>query len=198
MTNYEKTTPQTLTLFHTGFSEIQSPDVHFSRKNADFGQGFYLSPNEAFSRRWARFRKGQQTILNQYCLRTKGLKIRRFTRDKAWFEYIFSNRAGKQDALQDIDVVIGPIANDTIYDTWGVLTSGLISAELALQLLSVGPAYEQVVLKTDKAAASLQFISAQILTAEEIATARQNVREEEAAFQDAFAALIAESDAILE
>ncbi len=189
------TAPQTLTLFHTGFSEILSPDVHFGRKNADFGQGFYLSPNEAFSRRWARFRKGSQTILNRYFLQPDGLKIRRFTRDEAWFDYIFSNRTGNPDTLQDFDVIIGPIANDTLYDTWGVLTSGLISVELALRLLSVGPAYEQVVLKTEKAASALQFISSQVLPAAEITAARESVREEEAVFQEAFAALLAESDA---
>ena len=186
MTNYEKTTPQTLTLFHTGFSEIQSPDVHFGRKNADFGQGFYLSPNEAFSRRWARFRKGQQTILNQYCLRTEGLKIRRFTRDKAWFDYIFSTRAGKQDALQDIDVIIGPIANDTIYDTFGIITSGLLKDEDALKLLKIGPEYRQIVLKTERAVKNLRWISAEVLKPDEILKYRKIVAKEEKAFQKSF------------
>jgi hypothetical protein len=30
-------------LYHTGFDEIKHPDIHIGRKNADFGQGFYLS-----------------------------------------------------------------------------------------------------------------------------------------------------------
>ena len=30
-------------LYHTGFSAIPSPDIRYGRKNADFGQGFYLS-----------------------------------------------------------------------------------------------------------------------------------------------------------
>ena len=36
-------------LYHTGYQEIASPDVHYGRKNADFGQGFYLTANEAFA-----------------------------------------------------------------------------------------------------------------------------------------------------
>ena len=48
-----------LLLYHTGYSEIREPDVHYGRKNADFGQGFYLSPDRDFSYRWARIRKGE-------------------------------------------------------------------------------------------------------------------------------------------
>lgn len=54
-----------MTLYHTGFQEIRQPDIHIGRANADFGQGFYLSPDEAFSRRWARSRRDRDTWLNE-------------------------------------------------------------------------------------------------------------------------------------
>lgn len=50
-------------LYHVGFDEIRQRDLRRERKNADFGQGFYLSDNEDFSRRWARERKGLATRL---------------------------------------------------------------------------------------------------------------------------------------
>ncbi|MCR4955154.1 MAG: DUF3990 domain-containing protein, partial [Lachnospiraceae bacterium] len=53
------------------------------------------------------------------------------------------------------DVIIGPIANDTIYDTLGVLTSGFWSADQSLELLQIGPTYYQIVLKTPAAAKQL-------------------------------------------
>ena len=31
-------------LYHTGYQEIRIPDLTVGRKNADFGQGFYLTP----------------------------------------------------------------------------------------------------------------------------------------------------------
>ncbi|MBQ7688648.1 MAG: DUF3990 domain-containing protein [Clostridia bacterium] len=179
-----------LTLFHTGFSEIRTPDLTVGRQNADFGQGFYLSDDEEFSRRWARTRRGMETYLNRYELDTTGLLIKRFSRNEAWFDYIFSNRMGKEDALSACDVIIGPIANDTLYDTWGVLTSGLIDRKTAIALLSVGPAYAQTVLKTEKAAAALRYTGAQILPPEEIEAYREIVRREEAVFQETFARII--------
>ena len=176
-----------LTLFHTGFSEIRTPDLTVGRKNADFGQGFYLSDNEEYSRRWARTRRGMETYLNRYALDTAGLLVKRFSRGEKWFDYIFANRMGKADALAGYDVIVGPIANDTLYDTWGVLTSVLIVRETAITLLYVGPAYEQTVIKTEKAAAALRFTEAIVLPPEEIAAYRETVRREEAAFQEAFA-----------
>ena len=81
-------------LFHTGYDKIPEPDIHYGRTNADFGQGFYLSDNEEFSKRWARERKGLITYINYYELNTDGLNIRQFERDEKWFDYIYNNRAG--------------------------------------------------------------------------------------------------------
>ena len=170
-------------LWHTGFAEIPHPDIHYGRRNADFGQGFYLSDDLRFSQRWARERRGMQTYINEYTLTLTGLKIKRFHRDADWFDYIFQNRAGAADTLAGYDVAAGPIANDTLYDTWGILTSGLVSREKALYLLSNGPAYRQVVIRTEKAAAQLRWLSARVMPSEEISAFRATVRREEREYQ---------------
>ncbi len=145
-------------LYHTGFAVIPSPDLLRGRKNADFGQGFYLTDDVAFSRRWARQRSCEVTYLNSYELDCTGLRVKVFDRDAAWFDYIFRNRRGEKDALTAYDVIMGPIANDTIYDTWGITTSGFLPREQALRLLSIGPQYRQIVIKTTAAAARLRFL----------------------------------------
>ncbi len=139
-------------LYHTGNVEIQNPDIRHGRLNADFGQGFYLTPDREFTYRWA----GRHAVINEYDLDLTGLKVKQFSRDLAWFEYIYSNRRAK-DAL-DVDIVIGPIANDTIYDTLGILSSGYLSSEDALRLLMIGPEYTQLAIKSEKAAAQLHWI----------------------------------------
>ena len=182
----------TMLLYHTGYQEIREPDIHHGRKNADFGQGFYLSDNTEFSKRWAKERSGFSVWLNRYELITDDLKIKRFTRDAEWFRYIFANRAGQEDSLVEYDVIIGPIANDTLYDTLGITTSGFLTPEQATRTLMIGPVYEQIVLKTEKAASALRFLSAETLTSEEIAQYSGAVKQEEKQFQEAFAALITE------
>ena len=95
-------------LYHTGFQKIPAPDVHYGRKNADFGQGFYLTAEEDFAARWAGERKGETTYVNVYDLDLEGLRVHRFRRDGDWFSYIAANRSGKEDMLPEADVIIGP------------------------------------------------------------------------------------------
>jgi hypothetical protein len=173
-------------LYHTGFETIREPDVHYGRKNADFGQGFYLTADVDFAHRWAREKKGVQTVINTYKFNIEGLKIRRFSRDAEWFRYIFGNRSGKPDELTE-DVIIGPIANDTIYDTFGIITSGLLKPEDAMRLLMIGSEYHQIALKTRQAASALTWLSSEAILSESVAGYREIVAAEEKEYQELFA-----------
>ena len=86
-------------------------------------------------------------------------------------KYIFDNRRTK-DSLT-ADVIIGPIANDTIFDTLGILSSGYVKPEDAIKLLMIGPCYTQYAIKTDKAAANLRFISSEKITGTDPAILKQ-------------------------
>lgn len=183
-----------LRLFHTGFQVIEKPDIKIGRANADFGQGFYLSNDEEFSRRWARDLKGETTYLNVYDLDTDGLQLKHFTRGDEWFEYIFNNRRNAADALADFDVIIGPIANDTIYDVLGITTSGILPKSKSLAVLNIGHAYEQAVIKSEKALSQLAFIRADVITPEEIERYRETVQAEEEQFQEEFVQILSEED----
>ena len=160
-------------LFHSGRTEIREPDIRAGRKNADFGQGFYLTPDMDFAWRWA----SRDAVVNTYELDLSGLCVQRFTRTEEWFRYIFNNRRA-QDSL-NADVVIGPIANDTIFETFGIITSGYLSPGDALKLLMIGPEYTQVAVKTEKAAKQLQWISSAVVTdVEKHKAALQNEQQE--------------------
>ena len=173
-------------LYHTGFDEIPVPDLRRGRINADFGQGFYLSDDPAFAERWATEKKDAQTFVNRYELHTDDLQIKRFERDEDWFQYIFSNRRRMPDTLKDFDVIIGPIANDPLFNTFGVLTSGMLDDAVAMALLQLGPAYTQVVLKTERAKAALRFLGAATLGHDTLKENKTRLAAEEAAFQSLF------------
>lgn len=164
-------------LYHTSDREIVRPDIHYGRRNADFGWGFYLTPDKDFTYRWAT----RDAVVNIYELDETGLNIHSFTRDEDWFRYIYDNRRLK-DGL-DVDVVIGPIANDTIFDTLGIMSSGFLSSEEALKLLLIGPEYIQAVIKTEKAAVNLRFISSEKVEG----ISRAALEEEQEAYQEMIA-----------
>ena len=164
-------------LYHTSDREIVYPDIRYGRKNADFGWGFYLTPDREFTYRWA----GDHAVVNEYELDERGLDTHVFLRDREWFDYIFNNRRLK-DGLKS-DVIIGPIANDTIFDTLGIITSGYLKPEDAMKLLLIGPEYRQVAIKTEKGIKQLRFIGSKKLEK----TNEKARIEEQDAFQKAFA-----------
>ena len=164
-------------LYHTTNQEIRKPDIHHGRKNADFGWGFYLTPDREFACRWAK----DEAIVNIYELDLDDLSVHRFSRSPEWFEYIFYNRR-LQDGL-NTDVVIGPIANDTIFDTLGIMSSGFLKPEAAVRLLMIGPEYTQVVIKTEKALKQLRFIRSEKIERMD----GEALQMEQEAYQKAFA-----------
>ncbi|MBR2791787.1 MAG: DUF3990 domain-containing protein [Erysipelotrichaceae bacterium] len=163
-------------LYHTSDQIIRDPDIHHGRKNADFGWGFYLTPGREFTYRWAR----ENAVVNEYEFDESGLDVYCFKRSVEWFEYIFHNRR-LQDTI-DADVIIGPIANDTIFDTLGIITSCFLTSEQALKLLMVGLEYTQVAIKTEKAKRNLRWLRAERI---ERADA-QILKKEQEEFQKAF------------
>ena len=168
-------------LYHTSDREIQRPDIHHGRKNADFGWGFYLTPDKDFTYRWAK----ENAVVNVYEFDESGLALHRFSRSADWFDYIFHNRRA-QDGLT-ADAVVGPIANDTIFETLGIISSGFLEPEEALRLLMIGPEYTQVAVKTEKAAAQLRWLYAERIERPDA----QTLKAEQAAYQEAFAAEMA-------
>ena len=176
-------------VYHSGFNIIEKPDLDHGRANADFSKGFYLSPDKEFVLRWAKFRKGETTYINTYELETEGLSIRVFHKEEAWFEYIFNNRHFMKDLYEE-DVIIGPIANDTIYDTFGIISSGLLSTKEAMALLMIGEEYTQVVLKSQRALEQLRFIESEIVKEEDIREYQAMLKKEEEEFQKQFVACL--------
>lgn len=173
-------------LYHVGFDSIPYPDIHYGRKNADFGQGFYLTDDKEFSYRWAKEKSGSDTILNEYELDTAGLKVTTFCRDKDWFDYIYDNRNHKPDLVNG-DVIIGPIANDIIYDVLGITTSGVLPKEDSMKLLLIGPEYKQIVIKSERAVNQLKWIRSDIISPEKLNEYHSQMAIEEEAFQKLFA-----------
>lgn len=177
-------------LFHTSFSIVENPSITEGRANADFGKGFYLSDDKEFSKRWARRRKGMTTYLNSYELHEEGLNIKTLTQDEEWYDYIFANRRGKPDSFSKYDVIIGPIANDTLYDTWGMLTSGVLDKKECLKCLKIGNVYHQIVIKSEKALESLHFKGAEPIDESKVQEYREAVAKEEEKFQQEFARIV--------
>ncbi len=172
-----------INLYHVGFYIIENPILDKGRKNADFGQGFYLSNDLDFVLKWAKFDNDHNTYLNEYELDLKNLNIKYFNKDFEWFSYIYDNRNNFKDIYNNYDLIIGPISNDIIYDVLGITSSNILTKELLYELSKIGISYNQIVIKTDKALKNLKFKNSKILNENDLLKIKKDLKKEEKKFQ---------------
>lgn len=112
-------------LFHGSNTSIEQIDFTKSKVGKDFGCGFYLSAHKEQAQEMAE-KKVEQTgigtpIVNEYefdetILNNGILSVLRFegyTRE--WAEFVLLNRKNRtRTSSHPYDIVIGPIANDTV------------------------------------------------------------------------------------
>ena len=125
--------------------------------------------------------------MNVYELDITNLRIWTFKRAADWLEYILQNRKGGVDIHGDCDMIMGPIATDTLFETYGIITSGLLTQEQALELLSIGPDFTQVAIKTEKGANALIWLESYEPDAAAMEEVLANYKREKELFDAAFA-----------
>ena len=85
------------------------------------------------------------------------MKILRFDKaDKEWLDFVFANRKGQ--SRETYDIVIGPVADDGVYEVVRLYEIGVYDLEEALKRLKVEELYNQVLFHTEKSLAFLKFI----------------------------------------
>lgn len=131
-----------ITLHHGSNVPIENIDLSLSKKGKDFGKGFYL--NESYQQalsmaeRTARMLECGTPTVSTFnfdidAAITDGLQIKIFDDYcEEWAEFVVMNRKNVSDLpAHDYDIVIGPIADDTV----GVQIRRYVMGYMAADLL---------------------------------------------------------------
>jgi len=154
-------------LYHGSYITVERPNLSLSRKNLDFGAGFYTTENRGQAVDFAQkvmIRKGKKTrsvsVYNFDADTAESiLDIIRFkVPDRLWLDYVHQNRRGLYTG-KSYDLVIGPVANDDVFATLIVYEQGILNVEQTLEALKVKKLYNQFVFKTEKALSLLKYAS---------------------------------------
>jgi len=128
-------------LYHGSNLVIKNPDISFSRKEVDFGRGFYTTPMKEQAISWAkRFKKRQgQGVISTYEIDelklSEEVSILTFSDYTIeWLDFIMACRQGGSDN-EGYDVVIGGVADDQVFNTIQLFIDGLIGKEESLKRL---------------------------------------------------------------
>lgn len=135
-----------ITLYHGSNVEINQIDLSLSRKGKDFGCGFYLNANKQQAMEMAirtanRMKNGSPVIsafeFDEGILSKKELNTKIFEEYSVeWAEFILMNRKNLSNSpAHSYDIVIGPIANDTVGVQIRRFIMGYISIEKLIEEL---------------------------------------------------------------
>lgn len=79
------------------------------------------------------------------------------TADEMWLDFVSDNRSGSYEG-NIFDFIFDPVANDDVYTTFTLYTTGALTKEQTLEALKTKKLYNQLVLTSEKALSYLKFI----------------------------------------
>lgn len=142
-------------IYHGSYMKIEFPEIRKHRFTKDFSWGFYCTKIKEQAERWSE--KFNTSIVNVYEVRNiNSLKIKIFKDySDEWLEFVVSCRNGN---THDYDVVMGPMADDTIYDYIEAYTLGQMNKEKFFELMKFKYPTHQISFHTIKALDCINFI----------------------------------------
>ncbi len=155
-------------LYHGSNMEVKNPRLIEQNRFLDFGYGFYTTTNKIQAENFAKkvvVRRGGTPTVNVYeiddNIGSELLKIKRFNApDEEWLDFVCAHRNGTYDKEQ-YDLIIGAAANDDVYRTLQVYSSGLLTKEQALEALKIKKLFDQYVFATNEAISLLKFVKSE-------------------------------------
>lgn len=152
-------------LYHGSNVEVRKPSLRLSRKNTDFGRGFYTTTSAEQAEHWTsikidRAKSGRRVVsvfeVDDDLLTNSGIKIREFHGpDEAWLNFVVDSRKGVQ---HDYDLVFGPVANDKVFTVVNLYENGVIDAPAAIAQLKAYKTYDQLSFHTERVIRELRFV----------------------------------------
>ena len=152
-------------LYHGSNVEVRKPSLRKSRKNTDFGRGFYTTTQKEQAEHWTsikidRAKTGRRVVsifeVDDEVLDNSELKIREFHgSDEAWLNFVVDSRKGVE---HNYDLVFGPVANDKVFTVVNLYESGVLDAPAAIAELKAYKTYNQLSFHTPRVIRALRFV----------------------------------------
>lgn len=162
-----------LRVYHGSYCEVNTPSLDNGRIDADFGIGFYVTPDIMMAEKWACRKK--KPIINEYILDIDKLSKYSFSLDEEWLDFVIQNRNGDDTTFSpyDFDILKGATADDKLFATIEQYESGFIDSETAVEVLNCMKIGQQICIRTKKGLENLHFIKSTELLPEQVIQIRE-------------------------
>ena len=148
-------TNDTLIIYHGSFTEVKYPEIRVHRFTKDFSWGFYCTKIKNQAEKWAS--KFLTPVVNVYSIKNLNMLNIKCFDDYCdeWLEFVVECRSG---GVHSYDVVIGPMADDTIYDYIDDYLENKMNKEKFFKLMKFKYPTHQISFHTIKSLNNLEFL----------------------------------------
>lgn len=153
-------------LYHGSEVIVDKPKLIGRKRTLDFGSGFYTTTNKeqaiSFALKVQERRESMNKFVSMYEIDFEKanhlLNVLFFGNpDEDWLDFVYLNRSGTYTEEQ-YDIILGPVANDTIYRTFIAYEAGVLTKEQTLEQLKIKKLYNQMTFTTDEALSYLKYV----------------------------------------
>ena len=157
-------------VYHGSNVIVEKPKLITPNRALDFGNGFYTTANleqaVSFANNVVNRNEGKGfPVISYYEVDFEKIisefSVLKFNHaDDNWIDFVCANRTSKYSGKQ-YDIIIGPVANDTVYRVFRLFESGDIDRETVIKRLKIVKLYNQMTFCTERAITELRFLKSE-------------------------------------
>ena len=153
-------------LYHGSTVCVSQPSLRPLTRRLDFGAGFYTTSDLEQAGKWARIKKrrkiAEQAWVSIYdataVFELSDLRVKHFEHaDEQWLDFVMKYRTSEELPGAGFDVIRGPVANDTLYETLSLYERGILNHAETIVRLRTHKLANQIVFVTQAALARLKY-----------------------------------------
>lgn len=145
-------------VYHGSTVIVEHPEIRVGNSYLDFGVGFYTTSSYEQAERWARIKMRREnrevSFVSMYEFDYEAALhiavIKRYdTADMEWLQFVVRNRRG-ESFEEMIDMHIGPVADDNVYQSIRLFETGVLDAEDTVRRLKTEVLHDQWTFHTER------------------------------------------------
>ena len=157
-----------LKVYHGSTFIVKEPNLEILNNRTDFGRGFYTTTDIEQAKKWTKIKKKRIEKENNCERICQYINVYEFTQNnnlnvlnfeyatEQWLDFVLKNR--RSNELHNYDIVIGPVANDNLYQVLVGYEDGVYDIQETIKRLKTYLLSNQISFHTIRALETIKYI----------------------------------------
>lgn len=156
-------------IYHGSTVIVEKPSLEILNHRTDFGKGFYTTTDVEQAKKWTKIKRKRMELENNKVNVHQYINVYEYTESnelnvlnfedatEEWLKFVFINRQSNE-LVHKYDIVIGPVANDNLYQVLVNYEEGIYNVEETIKRLKTYLLSNQISFHTSKALECIKYV----------------------------------------